>query len=437
MMINSGSTFSFLASSLAMQNSLTLVFVTLSFSILLAQSLAAQFTLKQIVNIPWGTEQDFLEASIFPSNRGYDIVSILNSNYRSNEKLRTNFYRIYTLGGQTISQFQPLQSKFLRLKLVTEKYAYFTNDAKTFYRYNTQTQAVDSINASLAPYYILNRAVQGKEVILTAGSSGFDCYDANTLKFFRHIPDDKDIILTGFPLVLDDRMCCLKQKDQLAVYDLTTKKVVWTITATRKPLKWLGISVGTYNDSFTHYDLSKDRSVVYAVTLMGSLYKINAATGAILKQIDRFRGDANNAGLITEFALADVNGDGVEDIIGSAVDYNLYAISGKDLSVLWAYNTGYENQAGVALYDITGDGVVDVFSVNDQMKLSIVEGRTGERLYEHQIQPEKSQTRIILADINGNGLLDIFITRGHKAIRAYELPSVKVAKSGVFWMPKW
>lgn len=155
-----------------------------------------------------------------------------------------------------------------------------------------------------------------------------------------------------------------------------------------------------------------------------------------MKQIDRFRGDANNAGLITEFSLADVNGDGVEDLIGSAVDYNIYAISGKDLSVLWAYNTGYENQADVSLYDITGDGVVDVFTINDKMKLSIINGKTGAKIQEYQIQPEKGQAKVILADINNNGLLDVFISGGSKAIRAYEMPSVKAPVGGVFWMPE-
>jgi hypothetical protein len=68
------------------------------------------------------------------------------------------------------------------------------------------------------------------------------------------------------------------------------------------------------------------------------------------------------------------------------------------------------------------------------MKLSIINGKTGMRIHEFQIQPEKGRARVILADINGNGLLDIFIFGGSKAIRAYEMPAVKVSTGGVFWM---
>jgi hypothetical protein len=78
--------------------------------------------------------------------------------------------------------------------------------------------------------------------------------------------------------------------------------------------------------------------------------------------------------------------------------------------------------------------VVDAFTVNNKMKLSIVNGKTGAKIQELQIQPEKGRAKVILADINGNGLLDVFIAGGSKAIRAYEMPLVKVPAGGVFWL---
>lgn len=335
-------------------------------------------------------------------------------------------------------QFQPSQSQYTSIRLVTDGQVYLANtqNKNTLYRYNTQTNAVDSIELSYPPLYVLKRMIQGKQGLLVTSSSGYYLHDPVSLKLFQHIPATKPLSDTGEPTIAGSKMYCLLQKNELACYNLDTKKALWSITTPPKAAKWLGITIGTFNDMFTSYALSSDGATLYAATAFGCLYKINAATGAVIKQIDRFRGDANNAGLITEFVLADVNGDGVEDMIGSAVDYNIYAISGKDLSLLWAYNTGYESQAGVSLYDVTGDGVVDVFTINDNMKLSVINGKTGGKILEHQIQPEKEQAKVILADINGNGLLDIFISGGSKAIRAYEMPSVKVPVGGVFWMPE-
>ncbi|MFY7997037.1 MAG: PQQ-binding-like beta-propeller repeat protein [Candidatus Kapaibacteriota bacterium] len=284
--------------------------------------------------------------------------------------------------------------------------------------------------------YTLKRRYRDQDILLAACAEGYVLYAMPSLKVMQTVRSSAPLSGTGRPPISGSTMYCLMQGKEITAYNLAAGKTVWSITVPQKPAKWLGVTLGTFDDMFTDYILNKDGSILYATTIFGSLYKINAATGTILKQVERFRGDANNAGLITNFSLADVNSDGVEDLIGSAVDYNLYAISGKDLSMIWSYNTGYENQAGVSLYDITGDGIVDVFSINDKMKLSILNGKTGAKIHEHQIQPEKSQAKVILADINGNGLLDIFISGGSKAIRAYEMPSVKVPVGGVVWMPE-
>lgn len=339
---------------------------------------------------------------------------------------------MFSLSGREMFQFQPPASPYLHNELVAYPYVYLNNGQGIIYRHHIQKNIIDSIKVNSSPAYILKRIYQGKETLFFVNNLGYDCHDLESLKLLQRILPDG----TGKPILVGDKMYCLIKNKQLTSYDINAKKVLWSVTTSPKDLKWLGVTVGTFDDTFMCYSLNKDKSSLYVTTLFGSLYKVNPFTGAIIKQIDRFRGDANNAGLITEFSLADVNGDGVEDLIGSAVDYNIYAISGKDLSVLWAYNTGYENQAGVALYDITGDGVVDVFTINDKMKLSIINGKTGEKIHEHQIQPEKGQAKVILADINNNGLLDVFISGGRKAIRAYEMPAVKVPVGGIFWTPE-
>jgi len=407
------------------------------FTALLSTILHAQAPLKQITNISWGTEDDFLGSAVCKVADGtFAISTALYPNLSKKERTRANVYRILGVNGSVQFQFLPQQSIDLDNKLVVSPHIYLSNGENKIYRVHAQHHTIDSLTIPVRPLYILKRTIQGIDVLLVTSQEGWYFYDIASWKLLRQIPASEGLRVTGKPAIVGDKMYCLLKETQVGVYSLSTQKKLWSVSTSPKPAKWLGVTVGTFDDVFTSYALNKNGSVLYAVTMSGSIYKINAATGEIFKQVDRFRGDANNAGLITEFSLADVNGDGVEDLIGSAVDYNIYAISGKDLSVLWAYNTGYENQAGVALYDITGDGVVDVFTINDKMKLSIINGKTGEKIHEHQIQPEKGQAKVILADINNNGLLDVFISGGRKAIRAYEMPAVKVPVGGIFWTPE-
>jgi outer membrane protein assembly factor BamB len=400
-----------------------------------ATSVYAQIALKQIINIPWGTEDDRIDAMPCKTPSGsFIIASTLVPNHESDVPSRANLYRQLSLDGRTLSQFHPKEAKSLKPELLLNTNIYLTNRQNAVYRCQSQTSTIDSIRTSYTPFSVLSREYKSKKNLLVTGSTGYYFYDAASLKLLQEIPATKPLSTTGKPSVQGDRVYCLMQENQLASYDLAAKKTVWSVTTTPKAAKWLGITVGTFDDVFIDYALNNDGSTIYATTVFGCLYKINAATGAVLKQVDRFRGEGNNAGLIGYFAFADVNNDGVEDMIGSSPDYNIYAINGKDLSVIWAYNTGDENQRDVALYDITGDGIVDVFTVNNKMKLSIINGKTGMRIHEFQIQPEKGRARVILADINGNGLLDIFIFGGSKAIRAYEMPAVKVSTGGVFWM---
>jgi hypothetical protein len=397
----------------------------------------SQFSVKQIINIPWGTEKDYADAHICQSSSNSFVIAATITFNHLGKNTHDNIFKLLTLDGKNIFEFRPEKSQYLSLNSVYGSDVYSSNCRDIIYRLNISTKSIDSIKLSRnGILYIMRRRYSNQDVLVTTGSSGYVICEVPSLKILQTVRSTESLSGTGKPPISGSTMYCLMKKDELVAYSLTSSKTLWNVRPTPKAAKWLGITVGTFDDDFMSYGLSKDNSTIYATTMFGCVYKINAATGAIIKFVERFRGDANNAGLITDFSLSDVNGDGVEDLIGSAVDYNIYAISGKDLSVIWAYNTGYENQAGVSLYDITGDSVADVFSINDQMKFSVINGKTGAKILEHQIQPEKSQAKVILADINGNGLLDIFISGGSKAIRAYEMPSVKVPVGGIFWIPE-
>jgi hypothetical protein len=51
-------------------------------------------------------------------------------------------------------------------------------------------------------------------------------------------------------------------------------------------------------------------------------------------------GSLNGGDEWTARAIADLNGDGIEDVIAGSFDYYVYAMSGADGSIIWTYNTG-------------------------------------------------------------------------------------------------
>jgi hypothetical protein len=221
--------------------------------------------------------------------------------------------------------------------------------------------------------------------------------------------------------------------NKLQYYSVSGRRVVWSYQTKPQEKSFMGVKVGVLDDHITYYALNKASSAVYATTTFGGICKLNPSNGQIIKKVDSFRGPGNNAGLITVFSLADINHDGVEDIIGTSIDHNIYAISGKDLSVVWAYNTGAENQGGVSLYDITGDGVVDVVTVNADRKLMVIDGAKGKLLCERQLEKEVKASQVVLADIDGNGTLDLVVNRGPTKIDAFEMPSVKIPPYTIVW----
>ena len=120
-------------------------------------------------------------------------------------------------------------------------------------------------------------------------------------------------------------------------------------------------------------------------------------------------------------------------------------MSRAPLSIIWKYNTGFETQAPLSFYDITGDGILDVFGANDDMKLYILNGKTGEKILEQQLYErkmtgkwkEKIQTYIILCDFDGNGKLNLIAKTGPNEITIFEMPEINVEKGAILWQPSY
>ena len=282
---------------------------------------------------------------------------------------------------------------------------------------------------------------RGRDVLVAIYTGGTDIYELNTLTYLQTVQRDEDQQYDR-PKIHDSVMVFQNKCNELQAYDLLGRKILWNLNSGTQTGYLYGIKIGTFRDFFLYYEITREtgESFVVATTIAGCLYKVRMSDGQVILKRERFKGKGNNAGLIGRFTLIDMNGDGIRDLVGGSVDYNVYCINGKDFSVLWEYNTGYENQMPCSFADVNGDGTPDVFSVNDEYRLTVLDGRTGKLIYEMIVQEGVkkgwNQTEVLLADLNGNGRLNVVVIGGWNRLRVFEISSVSVPKNEIVWIPK-
>ena len=99
--------------------------------------------------------------------------------------------------------------------------------------------------------------------------------------------------------------------------------------------------------------------------LNGTMLCLNAADGS-----HKWNAKASVAG---DVIAADINGDGIKELLFSGHDGKLHAISGKDGHEIWAIRAG--GQPIVA--DLDGDGLLEVIAVGDDGTLRVIGQKTG------------------------------------------------------------
>ena len=209
------------------------------------------------------------------------------------------------------------------------------------------------------------------------------------------------------------------------------KKFLWKYNTKKYPVKLFGIKFGRINDPILYCDFAweNEKNYLFYTSGLGNLMKFDVETGNVVLIKERFMGYGNNAGAIVNFKLADFNDDGHIDLVGPSVDHNVYCINGQDFSVIWKYNSGYENQSPISLYDITGDGIPEVFGASDKMKLFIIDGANGNPIEEIVLQDKKNQSIVALCDFNMNEVLDLVVESDFDKIKIFEINPVKVQKN--------
>ena len=83
-------------------------------------------------------------------------------------------------------------------------------------------------------------------------------------------------------------------------------------------------------------------------------------------------GTTNGGDVWTARGIADLDGDGINDVVAGSFDLHAYAMSGVDGSILWSYNTGNRVFSIAPAGDLDGDGSPEVVVGTQDTSSSVV-----------------------------------------------------------------
>jgi hypothetical protein len=126
---------------------------------------------------------------------------------------------------------------------------------------------------------------------------------------------------------------------------------------------------------------------------------------------------------------ADLNQDGILDIVMGAganeyqhSEYGVIAIDGKTGELLWNQEAPDQVYGAATLYDVTNDGIKDVFIGGRSPHFKALDGKTGKILWEyhyaHQTDSILKHARfnfnnsVLIPDQNGDGLQELLTVNG-------------------------
>jgi uncharacterized delta-60 repeat protein len=164
------------------------------------------------------------------------------------------------------------------------------------------------------------------------------------------------------------------------------------------------------------------------------------------------------AGIIVRTAMADVNGDGIPDLIGGAGPGggpNIVILDGKTqtkIADFFAFENSFTGGVYVTASDINGDGRADVIVTPDQGGGPVVAVFDGAKLAAGQTADAAQITRFLgiddaafrggarpaLADVNGDGQTDLLVSAGFLGgprIALYDGKSIAASGTPVKLLP--
>ncbi|OQA15771.1 MAG: Serine/threonine-protein kinase AfsK [bacterium ADurb.Bin363] len=129
--------------------------------------------------------------------------------------------------------------------------------------------------------------------------------------------------------------------------------------------------------------------------------------------------------ILSSPALFDINGDGFIDVIFGSRDHCVYAIDSFTGNMLWKFSTDGEITASPVIADIDGDGGMDVLISSRDNFLYAIDGWNGDDkkggtlIWKAELSYYSDSTAFIM-DVDRDGYLEIFINSADGKLYAYK-----------------
>ncbi|MBW2457028.1 MAG: PQQ-like beta-propeller repeat protein [Deltaproteobacteria bacterium] len=137
-------------------------------------------------------------------------------------------------------------------------------------------------------------------------------------------------------------------------------------------------------------DLNGDGHVdVVAGDEHGRLGAFDGRTGARLWLATTGTNDYGNQGFLGGAALADLDGDGRDDVIAGGRDSVLTAYRGRDGKVLWQVKHSSGIHSSPSVMDLDGDGRIEVLAAWSYGDLLVLDGKAGQELWGLELSLDK------------------------------------------------
>jgi outer membrane protein assembly factor BamB len=163
--------------------------------------------------------------------------------------------------------------------------------------------------------------------------------------------------------------------------------------------------------SFFDFDKDKKPEIVVA-DRKGTVWMLEGESG---KKVWETKLEKEMEGMVFgPTSLVDADRDGTPEIVVCGTCLHLLDAKGKEK---WRNEYGYRSIArGVAVADVDGDGVDDL-AFGEGTKLRVVRSDTGKEIWSQELRGGKDEFEQIdnaplLLDLNGDGRLDVFVVGG-------------------------
>lgn len=120
----------------------------------------------------------------------------------------------------------------------------------------------------------------------------------------------------------------------------------------------------------------------------GDLHALSGTTGRTLWTQSTGANAYDARGFIAAAALADLNGDRVDDVVAGARDGVLVAYDGRNGNPLWQARDDSGIHASPSVVDLDGDGRLEVLAAWSYSRISILDAVTGSERYRQDLEQD-------------------------------------------------